>query len=234
LTTAPLSTVEAAIGAHRLDPERRLALVYVGGPRRFALETLWRLDAALGSLVSAASQPMIAQMKLVWWRGALVRLDSEPVPAEPLLQAVQERLLAAGITGADLAQLADGWEYLAGADPLTPADLDGYAAERGGTLFRISAVILGGGPLAGLEPAGAGWALLDLSRHASNPFERKAALEAAVKALAETPRQWPVRLRPIGMMAVLAQRDAKARGAFERQGSPRRMLRMLAHRLSGR
>jgi hypothetical protein len=46
--------------------------------------------------------------------------------------------------------------------------------------------------------------------------------------------RFPAQLRPLSMLSMLALRDAADEGAFEPQGSPRRMAAMLGHRLSGR
>ena len=48
-------------------------------------------------------------------------------------------------------------------------------------------------------------------------------------------RRWPSALRPLGMLAALALRDAaRGTGRFERQGAPARMLAMARHRLTGK
>ncbi len=82
-----------------LDPDRILALSYVPAKRRAAVGALWRLDSALGAALAGGREPMIARIKLAWWREALERLDREPAPAEPVLQEVAAHLLPA-LTGA--------------------------------------------------------------------------------------------------------------------------------------
>lgn len=171
-------------------------------------------------------------MKLAWWREALIALDERDAPAEPLLQAAKEKLLPAGITGTALAALADGWEHLLAEDILGAEHCSAYAGARGGILFRLSAQLLDCELPAGLEAAGAGWALVDLARHSSRGDEVRGALELARARFAEAPRRWPARLRPLGMLAVLAGGDAAAGPGTP--GSPARMLRMLAHRITGR
>jgi 15-cis-phytoene synthase len=171
-------------------------------------------------------------MKLAWWREALVALDERDAPAEPLLQAAKKNILPAGVSGTDAASLTDGWEHLLAEDILGTDYSNAYADARGGTLFRLSAQLLGCEPPAGLEAAGAGWALVDLARHSSRASDAGAALELARARLAEAPRTWPAGLRPLGMLAVLARYDATAGPAMA--GSPGRMLRMLAHRITGR
>ncbi|MEA3042890.1 MAG: hypothetical protein QOH47_728 [Sphingomonadales bacterium] len=215
-----------------LDADRSLALAYVPAGARPALEALWRLDVTFGAVLATGSEPMVSRIRLAWWREALERLDREAPPAEPLLQALAGQVLAAGISGAALAAMEEGWLELLSEGPLDRDSLNAYAAARGGALFRLSANLLGlpGHPV---EAAGRRWALVDLARRSTDRGEAAAALAAA--ALVGDEGRWPPLLRPLGMLSMLARRDLR-RGpdAWEGQGAPARMLRMLRHRLSGK
>jgi phytoene synthase len=212
-----------------LDPDRQLALAYVPASRRAAVEALWRLDATLGAVLATGTDPMISRIRLAWWREALEKLDRAPAPAEPVLQALAIHVLPAGVTGAELAAMEEGWAAIVPGEVLTGEALGTYATARGGRLFALSARLLAGEAVAAGE-GGRLWALVDLARHITDKSERQAVLAAAGSAV--RPGRWPKRLRPIGMLAALARRDL-ARGP-ERHGSPARMLRMMAHRLTGR
>jgi 15-cis-phytoene synthase len=209
-----------------LDADRRLALAYVPARLRPALAALWRLDVTLGAVLATGREPMVGRIRLAWWREALERLDREPPPPEPVLQGIAAHALPA----AELAAMADGWAVLLDAGPLGEAALEEYAAARGGALFRHSARLLGL-PDHPVEAAGRRWALVDLARRSADPDEAAAALARA----GDGDPHWPKPLRPLGMLAMLAARDA-ARGGppWETQGAPARMLRMLRHRLTGK
>jgi phytoene synthase len=212
-----------------LDPDRTLALSYIPAARREAVQALWQLDVVLGNVLAGGREPLISQIKLAWWREALEKLDCERAPSEPVLLALAEHVLTGGIRGVELAEMEEGWSLLLAPDLLGEVELGRYAAARGGVLFRLTARLLGGDPP---DPAaGEAWALADLARHSSSPGDVEAALAAARRTPA--PR-WPSRLRPLGMLDALARRDCEpGRPRWEPQGSPRRMLRMLRHRLSG-
>ena len=212
------------------DPEVRLALAYVPSGRRPALEALWSLDAALGAVLVVGREPMISRIRLAWWRESLEKLDLAPPPAEPVLESVARFLLPAGLSGAGLAGMEAGWSVLADPGPLSANDLDVHARKRGGLLFDFAARLLGAAT-SDIAAGGETWALVDLARRSSNPAEAAAALAAA--RARPMPARWPAPLRPLGMLAFLARRDAE-RGTVERQGSPQRVLRMLGHRLTGR
>jgi phytoene synthase len=214
-----------------LDPDRTLALAYVPSARRPAVEALWRLDAALASVLATGREPLISQIRLAWWRESLEKLDRERPPAEPALAALATHVLPAGVSGAELASMEAGWAVLLSSEPLSAADLDLYASARGGLLFRYTARLLGD-PGASVEAGGGAWALIDLARHSASADDAESAVQAARKVHMS---RWPARLRPLGMLAALAIRDAEAsRQRWEAKGAPRRMLRMLRHRLTGK
>lgn len=219
-----------------LDAERQLALSYVPAARRAVLATLWRLDSTFGGLLAGGSQPMVTQIKLAWWREALEALDRAPPPAEPLLQAAARTLLPAGLSSAALAEMAEGWEILLTAEAIGEEELAIYARQRGGLLFRCSAILLGRPSGAEVERAGEGWALADLARRSGAAEEAEQAIVAArLRIDGLFGRRWPAALRPLGMLAALAKRDAdRGIGRFERQAAPARMLAMARHRLTGR
>ena len=214
-----------------LDPERKLALAYVPAAQRAALETLWRLDVTLGSVLATGREPMISRIRLAWWRDALEKLDAAPPPAEPMLQDVARVLVPAGLAGAELAEMEEGWAALLVPEAPAADELDLYARARGGRLFALAARLLGGS-----EDFAAGggevWALADLARHSGADEEAKSALAAAAKR--SLPQSWPKPLRPLGMLAALARHDAGRGLPLDQPGSPARMVRMLRHRLTGR
>ena len=214
-----------------LDPDRTLALTYVPAKRRAAVGALWRLDSALGAALAGGREPMISRIKLAWWREALERLDREPAPAEPLLRELADHVLQAGVGGAKLAEMEQGWAVLASPEALGPDELTAYARARGAGLFRITARLLGDSETP-VDEAGEAWALVDLARHCATREDADVALASARER--NLPRRWPARLRPLGMLAVLAARDLDpARPPWEARGAPGRMWRMLRHRISG-
>ena len=216
---------------HPLDPDRTLALAYVPAARRPAVEALWRLDAALAAVLASGREPLISRIRLAWWRDELEKLDRSPPPSEPVLAALAEHVLPA-VSGTELADMEAAWMSLLTPDPLSEADLRLYASARGGLLFRYSARLLGADIGAGQEAGGEAWALIDLARHSGSEADADAAV-AAVRSLPQV--RWPSPLRPLGMLAALAFRDAEpGRVRWEQQGAPRRMLRMARHRLTGK
>lgn len=219
------------------DPERQLALSYAPSARRRALSLLWQLDERMGLIVAATHEPTIGAMRLIWWRDALTRLDmaEAEAPAEPLLAAIAACLRPAGPSGEALAALEDGWAALLEEEEPGEVQILTHAARRGGPLFELSAGLLGVAP-ADLALAGEGWALADLGHRLRYASARQfARSQAAERLRAVDIGRWPAQLRPLGLLALLARQDAALPAdKFRRQGSPKRLLRALAYRLTGR
>ena len=208
------------------EAERALALGYAPAERRAALFALFALDARLGEITRGARNPTIGLMRLTWWGEALVRLDKAPPPAEPLLQALATQVLPLGVCGAELESIADAWARLLEPDAV---DLAGYESERGTTLFTAAAQVLGeADPRAWL--VGQGWALIELGRERPALAE-ETTTRGKTRLAGCYDRPWPRALRPLGALGLLARFDAEGR---VRPGDPRRVSRLLWHRLTGR
>ena len=216
------------------DPELALAITYARPHARAALGALFALDATLAGVLRTTTEPMLGQMRLTWWRDALVRLDAAPPPVEPVLEALAATVLPMGVEGAALAKMAAGWEELLEPE-LEDAGLLRYARERGGALFALAGRLVGADrPV--LAPAGEGWALADLTLHTGDEaLADRARGLARVRLDGAAEADWPVTARTLGALVHLARRDVTLRpGERPAKGAPRRVGRMLWHRLSGR
>ncbi|MBB5687265.1 squalene/phytoene synthase family protein [Sphingobium boeckii] len=218
------------------DPEIQLALAYVPASKRSAMAAMWALDAQFAGIVRSTTEPLIGEMRLTWWHDAVTALGTGGAPDEPLLQRLSAVL---GGTSADfeaLAGMADGWSAVLEPLPLDDLTLRHFAAGRGGALFRQLGVLLDDRPFEALTTAGEGWALVDFAFRCSNRETAERAVAMAWSELESSlAHRWPKPLRPLGMLAALALRDA--RGGLDtprRQGAPARLLRMMRHNLTGR
>ncbi|TZG26565.1 hypothetical protein FYJ91_13610 [Sphingomonas montanisoli] len=212
------------------DPERRLALAYAPAHARPAIETLWLIDERMGAIVAAAREPAIGAMRLIWWRDALAALDQREAPAEPLLARVSAALLPTGIAGSDVSAIEEGWSALL--DGETPdEEMMRLHASRGAVLFALAARALRA-DASDVTTAGEGWALADLGHRISVAAPAAQARGMAAERLATVnPHRWPRALRALGLLTLLATRDA---GTEERrQGSPARVLRGALYGLTG-
>ena len=154
-----------------ISPDRRLALGYAPAAARSLFLGLYALDAKLAGIVRSAREPVLAQLKLAWWRDQL----GKPVSARPLGEPVLAALALWGESGGALAALVDGWELLLGDEYPARAQLTEFAEGRG-TACAALAGLLAADPEAARR-AGYGWALGDLGLMlgASEPLRQLAA-----------------------------------------------------------
>ena len=231
----PRSTVPGdpgAIAAARAA-ERAVVIGYMPADRRAGGSALLALDDVLAGIVRTTREPIVGQMRLTWWHGALEALDHTSPPGEPVLTALAADALPHGVEGRTLAAMIDGWQLLLDPAPLEDAALHAFAAGRGGTIFAALATLLGTPATAAVMQAGAGWALADLARHLRDPAQVAAARTLATTRMAGVfDRRWPAAARPIGMLTLIARADLAA--TTPRSGSPARLLRLLMHRIWGR
>jgi len=196
-------------------PDRAFALDHVPTLHRAAVAALWALDDLLGQVVASTTQPMVGQMRLLWWREALeTRTRGHPVLEGMTL------LEAAGIDAQALGTIIDGWEELLEPLPLDAESLVRYAVSRGSQLFDLSAQLMGG---ACPESAGAGWALADFGLRCSDTATSAHALLMAEDRLATVDlKALP---RPLRILVRLARSDVAAGRRIVR--TPWKLLRSI-------
>jgi phytoene synthase len=127
--------------ASQLSPPANLAVAYTPVVFRPAFTLLLQLDMRFADIVRKAREPMIAQIKLAWWRDAFAAEPALRPKGEPLLQA----LGACGdvISQSALQDLVSAWELLLGEGELAAQDVEAHAALRGRAIFGSYAVWMG-------------------------------------------------------------------------------------------
>ncbi len=208
-----------------LPQTMRLALAYAPSPARLPTLALLALDQRLAGLLRHSREPMMAQIRLAWWRETLDRDAGEWPEGEPLLAALRSW----NGKHRALVKLVDGWEALTGEAPLAPSALeemvDGRAAAFAGLAHALDRD--GEAETAGL--LGRRWALADLSTKLNHPGE---SVVVRRLAQAETGRIARVSraLRPLAVLEGLAS-EAMTSGS---QGSARTVLKAMRIGLLGR
>ena len=206
---------------------QRLALSYA--PRRAHGPTLavLALDTRLAGIIRAGGEPVIAQMKLAWWRERLAQDPAQWPLGEPLLALLGE----SGLDCTCLSPLVDGWEMLL-ADSL---DTEGIALfAKGRALAWVAVADAAGhhGADASVERAGRTWALADLAMNLGTQ-EETAKVRGAAEEEAERQAGLPAVLRPLTVLRGLAVRALK-RGATEMLDGPGAMAMALRLGIIGR
>lgn len=194
-----------------MTPDQHLSLAYAPAEKRGFLEALWTIDASFASIALSAREPMIARIRLAWWKEQ--GLTSPPPDALGEAVALIKRAHSDVMVG--LAGLIEAWDrWLDGEDKAEAAQ------ERGRALFRAACLVLAGGTQPAAEDAGALWSCVELGQPVAEDCRN----------LDRTALRGP--LMPLGILATLAIADAE-RTADQRwrPGSPLRMGRALGFAL---
>jgi 15-cis-phytoene synthase len=144
-SSAPAGSLAAFVRRH--DPDRFLCALFAPPERREALFALIAFNHELARAREAARTPMVALMRLQWWRDAVEEAASGKPPrrhevAGPLAEAVRNRQLDA----ADLLSLADAREAEAEEEDdaiPTVAAFQAYLRGTSGQLAVVAGRLLG-------------------------------------------------------------------------------------------
>lgn len=175
-------------------------------------------------MVRAAREPMLAQIRLAWWRERLAGDPATWPRGEPVLAA----LAAWGQGASGLSRLVDGWEALLGEPPLAAEAFATFGSGRAAAMAGLAAQL-------GADPAAAGragrdWGLADLALHLGEPGERACA--AALVGAGRLPRQTAA-MRPLAVLAGLSRR-AVLRGKADALDGPGALLAAIRLGFAGR
>lgn len=192
----------STLGPDELPLPQRLALSYAPRAARDPWLAFLLFDARLAGFVAQASEPMLAQMRIAWWRDVLRKPPGERPRGEPLLAALGQAFPG---QEAKLIACADGWERLVADPPLNPGAIDEFAAGRASGLLAVAHAC-------GFEArdeivwaAGRRWALADLAAHSADARERAEMFERAGTAVPPA-GALPRAMRPLAVLDALARR----------------------------
>lgn len=118
----------------QLPPPATLAIAYVPQNLRSAFALLLQIDARLEDIVRNAREPMIAQIKMAWWREAFRNEPHLRPKGERLLQALNDTNDV--IPLAALEALVSAWEGLLGIDDWNQAIVDQHTTFRSDAIFQ--------------------------------------------------------------------------------------------------
>jgi phytoene synthase len=104
------------------DRDRYLATLFAPAAARDALFALYAFDQEIARARRIASEPMIALIRLQWWRDALDGLERGRVLAHPVVEALDRAIAGGRLTPAPLEQAISGREHEVEDPP--PADLE--------------------------------------------------------------------------------------------------------------
>jgi phytoene synthase len=209
----PAKAEDSLVG--ELPPLSRLALAYAPAPARIPTLALLALDARLAGIVRRSHEPMLAQLRLAWWREQLGSShDDGWADGEPILAGLRSWGGAHG----PLVALVDGWEAMTGAAPLAAERLALLPAGRGAAFSALAHAIGAQHDAAEALRTGREWALADMLPRLGDEAERSA-LDELVAG-----EPWPRArlgrtLRPLAVLHGLARRRRAGKAASPPAGA---------------
>ena len=178
-----------------LLPPARLAVAYAPSDVRERFSLLLQFDVRIADVVGKATETLIGQMKLAWWRDVIGMPSNRRPSGEPLVERMNE--LADAVLEYAMLQLLAAWEGVLVEDEWDDVTLKAFASERGRAIFATYAKWIGVD--ADLNNLGSNWAMDDL--HARFGSRVGAGLQ-----LASSPVPKDRVLRPLTILA-LSVRD---------------------------
>ena len=128
----------------RADPDRWLASRFVAdGEARADLIALYAFNNEIARAPAVASQPLIGEMRLAWWREALEEMsEGRPVRRHPVAQALAEAVRRRGLPREGLDALVDARLRDLDPGPLNPDEAEAYVDATAGRLMALAARVL--------------------------------------------------------------------------------------------
>lgn len=116
-----------------LLPPARLAIAYAPNDVRERFSLLLHFDTRIADVVGKATEPLIGQMKLAWWRDVIGMTSDRRPSGEPLVVRMNQISDAGVDHGMQL--LLTAWEGVLVEDEWDDVTLKTFARERGRAIF---------------------------------------------------------------------------------------------------
>ena len=191
-----------------LPPEAQVAVGYALPAHRDAFAALLAFDRNLARSVAGASEAIVGQLRLAWWRDALAASADTLPRGNPLLDE-----LAKGFGGQcrQLGALVDGWEAVLLAEPIDMAAIQSLKAGREAGWLALADALDTGANDAAVRLAAGRWAIADLIAGLPQD-DRIPEIIADAQASLGQPAPLPRALRPLAVLDALARRSLAAGG----------------------
>ncbi|RUS64967.1 phytoene synthase [Pseudorhodobacter sp. E13] len=143
----------------RGDPSRFAALLAAPAPARAPLATLYAFNLEIARAAWITKEPMIAEMRLQWWRDAVEDLGRGTVRSHEVMQPLADLVAARGLPLDVLDRMIEARRWDIYSDAFADAQaLDDYLADTAGGLMWLSGRALGAGDASDAALRDFGWA----------------------------------------------------------------------------
>jgi phytoene synthase len=140
-TREALAACEATV--RRADPDRYFATLFAPSDKRPLLFALYALDHEIVHAIRVTREPILAEIRLQWWREAVLEAREGRPRAQPTTTALAELFARAPACCAPLEALIDARAHeISVSFPGSIAELESHAHATSGALMRIAAHLL--------------------------------------------------------------------------------------------
>ncbi len=212
----------------RADPDRWLASRFIAGPAaRADVVALYALNHELSRAAEVASQPLVGEIRLTWWREAIEEaFDGRPVRRHPVALAIAGAAARRTLPRAGLEAMVEGRMRDLDGWPLGAAEVEPYVDATAGALMALAAQALApGADPASVRHAARAWGLAGLARLGRLPADWRP-LDVA-RQVAEAKARSRAELAALPVAAFPAVAYAALAGAYARGRVPSGLGRRL-------
>jgi phytoene synthase len=146
----------------RVDPDRWLSSRFIADLQaRADVVALYAFDHELARAPKVASNPLLGEIRLTWWREVLDEaFEGRAVRRHPTAQALADAVRRRGLPREPLEAMVDARYRELDPAPMSEAEALDWARDTGGQAAVLAAGVLDpAGSAAGALPAGAVWSL---------------------------------------------------------------------------
>jgi phytoene synthase len=213
----------------RVDPDRWLSSRFIADPQaRADVIAIYAYDHELARAPKVASNPLLGEIRLTWWREALDEIfEGRAVRRHPTAQALADIVRRRDLPRTPLEAMIDARYRELDPQPMDEADALDWARDTGGIAAELAARILGADDAAMALAGGSAWAL---SRRLADAPDLRPAFDHVLTAARSAARSLSVRAFPAIAHAVFAV--DRARGVTRSELAGR--LRLMAAVARGR
>ena len=130
--------------ARAYEPERYVAATLASDPARLALVALAAYAGDLARIPDTATQPMLGEIRLQWWRDTLDTIARGGRVGSPLADALAEAINSFSLPIPMLATMSEARAWDLYNDPMPDqASLDGYFSKTEAIPFELALRVLG-------------------------------------------------------------------------------------------
>jgi phytoene synthase len=192
----------------RIDPDRWLSSRFIGQPElRADVVALYAFDNELARAPRVASNSLLGEVRLTWWREALDEIfEGRPVRQHPAAQALARAVGRRGLPRDLLETLIEARYRELDATPMAEAEALDWARDTGGVVAQLAAGILDPATEARMALAGgSAWAL---GKRLADAPDLKPTFLKVIHAARSASRSLSVAAFPAVAHAALAGRPA--------------------------